>query len=116
MTAGSSATAKRRELVVRLIAERAVTGETWRSIAARTGMAYPTLTGWAWRLRREQAQAQSADGSRSVADEFVELIATDSTADSCMFEVVLRCARRVRVDARFDEAALARLVRAVEAC
>ena len=39
------AAAERRELVARLMAEREVSGETWRSIAERTGINYATLTG-----------------------------------------------------------------------
>jgi len=116
MKTASSATAQRRELVLGLMAERAATGETWRSIAARTGMAYPTLTGWACRLRRDQAQTPSVIGPLNRAGEFVELIATDDVAGSSAFEVILRGARRVRVSARFDEATLLRLVRALEAC
>lgn len=112
---GSSrmAVSVRRELISKLMTERESTGETWRSIAARTGINYATLTGWAWRLRRERAGPDRAESTRPA---FVELIATDERSQPGLFELVLRGERRVRVDAHFDDEALARLVRLLEAC
>ena len=104
---------ERRELVLRLIAERETTGETWRSIAARVGISHSTLTGWVWRLRREQSGSESAADGRS---QFVELVTSDVPDPVGAFELVLRGDRRLRIGARFDESALARLVRALEAC
>ena len=105
--------AERRELVLRLMSERETTGETWRSIAARMGISHSTLTGWVWRLRRERASSECASKGRS---QFVELVTRDETDPRGAFEVVLRGDRRLRIGAHFDEPALARLVRALEAC
>jgi hypothetical protein len=105
--------AERRELVSRLIAEREATGETWRSIAARTGINYATLTGWVWRLRRDGDRVERETAGRSG---FIELVATDAAVSSDGLELVLRGERRVRVGSRFDASTLARLVRALEAC
>ncbi len=103
----------RRALVKSLIAERERTGETWRALAARSGMAYPTLTGWAWRLRREQADPKPTVPERA----FVELVPKDrSASDRIGFEVVLSGKRRIRVGVNFDAAALVRLVRVLEGC
>ena len=104
---------ERRELVARLMTEREATGETWRSIAARTGINYATLTGWAWRLRRERRDPERIPTNRP---QFIELVTTDDRSQTGTFELFLRCDRRVRIDAEFDEAALARLVRVLEAC
>lgn len=107
------AAAERRELVARLMAEREVSGETWRSIAERTGINYATLTGWVWRLGRGASRQPAERVARSA---FVELIAKDEPAESSTFELVLRGARSVRVPCDFDAGALTRLVRALESC
>ena len=109
-----SASAERRALVLSLIAERERTGQTWRELAARSGMAYPTLTGWVWRLRRETSGGNATPSKPG----FVELIAKDRRAREHRtgFDLVLRGRRRVRVGIDFDEQALARLVRVLEAC
>lgn len=106
---------ERRELVSRLIAEREATGETWRSIAARTGINYATLTGWVWRLRRE-GEGENVERRTAGRSGFIELVATDAAASGDGLELVLRGDRRVRVGSRFDASTLARLVRALEAC
>ena len=113
MVSSRVAAQERRELVARLMSEREATGETWRSIAARTGINYATLTGWAWRLRREGRELEGISTNRA---QFIELVTTDERSPASTFELLLRCDRRVRVDAQFDEAALARLVRVLEAC
>jgi len=113
MGASRMAAESRRALVTNLIAERERTGETWRAVAARSGMAYPTLTGWVWRLRREQADPKPSAPTRG----FVELVPTEGAAsDRDGFELVLAGKRRIRVGVNFDEAALVRLVRALEGC
>jgi transposase-like protein len=104
---------ERQALVSRLIAEREATGETWRSIAARTGINYATLTGWVWRLRREGESVERGTAGRSG---FIELVPTDAAASSDGLELVLRGDRRVRVGSHFDASTLARLVRTLEAC
>ena len=104
---------ERREQVRRLMAEHEATGESWRSIAARTGINYATLTGWAWRLRREGAtNAVLADSPSS----YIELVPRDAPEQSAGIELVLRGDRRLRIGAQFDAATLTRLVRALEAC
>jgi hypothetical protein len=108
-----SATVERRALVLSLMAERERTGETWRVLATRSGMAYPTLTGWVWRLRREQSDPKASRSDRG----FVELVAKDRPrAERDGFDLVLRGKRRIRVGVDFDEAALSRLVRVLEGC
>lgn len=105
--------AERRELVARLMAERESSGETWRSIAERTGLNYATLTGWVWRLGRGAERRASKSAARSA---FVELIAKGEPAGSSPLELVLRGDRCVRVPCDFDAVALTRLVRALESC
>jgi hypothetical protein len=105
--------AERRELVSRLIAEHGTTGESWRSISARTGINYATLTGWLWRLRKESA---SAANSVDAHPAFIEVVTADASEQTNSFELLLRGDRRLRIGARFDESALTRLVRALEAC
>lgn len=111
--------AQRRELVQRLMAEREATGESWRSVSARTGINYATLTGWAWRLRRERRASLAPRPERV---EFVELLPRDAPESArelerdVPIEIVLRGERRLRIGAHFDADALTRLVRALEAC
>lgn len=113
MGASRLSSESRRAAVLSLIAERERTGETWRALAARSGMAYPTLTGWVWRLRREQANPKPGAATCG----FVELVPKDrAVSDRDGFEVVLRGKRRIRVGLSFDEAALVRLVRVLEGC
>lgn len=113
MGVARSAAESRRALVRSLIAEREQTGETWRALAARSGIAYPTLTGWAWRLRREQVDPKPSAPQRG----FVELVPKDLPAnDRGGFEILLPGKRRIRVGVNFDEGALVRLVRALEGC
>ncbi len=107
------AAAERREQISRLIAERASTGESWRSVAERTGIKYSTLTGWVWRLRREARSASMLPDARAA---FIEVVSTETSNQSGTFELVLRGDRRLRVDASFDEPTLTRLVRILEAC
>ena len=108
-----TAATKRHELVRRLIAERESTGETWRSIATRTGIKYATLTGWVWRWRREEGPCEKQSRSSS---EFIELVAPDAPRSSVALELTLRGDRRVRIEEGFDAATLVRLVQALEAC
>ena len=76
---------ERREQVRRQMAEHEATGESWRSIAARTGINYATLTGWAWRLRREGAtNAVLADSPSS----FIELVPRDAPEQSFLRETM----------------------------
>jgi hypothetical protein len=105
--------AERRELVSRLIAERETTGESWRSISERMGIKFSTLTGWVWRLRRErQDAARRADAGAG----FMEVVTRDTSDRESAFELVLRSDRRLLIGSSFDESALLRLVRALEAC
>lgn len=104
--------AERRELVGRLIAEREATGETWRSVSARTGINYATLTAWVWRYRGERRAGELC----SAGSGFIELVTTEPDSGSAEIEVVLRGDRRVRLTAGFDTALLTRLVRALESC
>ena len=114
-----SVSSERREQVRRWMAERDTTGESWRSIAERTGINYATLTGWAWRLRREQRAASQPTHKRI---EFVEVLSRDGAEPARepehdgRVEIVLRGDRRLRIGAQFDAATLTRLVRALEAC
>jgi len=98
---------------MRLIAERKSTGETWRSISARTGINYATLTGWVWRLARGGARRAAPPRARA---EFIELVATEPSPTRTDLELVLRGERRVWITAGFDAATLVRLVQALETC
>lgn len=107
------AASERRELVRRLIAEKQSTGETWRSISARTGINYATLTGWVWRMSRGAARRPAAPRAHA---EFIELVPTEPSPTRADLELVLHGERRVRIAAGFDAATLVRLVQALEAC
>lgn len=104
-------------------------GLSAREFAAETGLSAATLANWRWKLNNQPstddvAAAQDAAALDEVVHEavrFVELkpaaAARTTTAVSvpAMLELVLHHDVRVRVPSDFDEAALTRLVRAVEA-
>lgn len=104
-----AAAQRRRELVRRLMVEREGSGESWRSIARRVGMNHATLTGWVWRLERE-------DRREPKRPSFVEIVQPAAEAAMPEFQLELRGERRVRIPSDFDEATLVRLVRTLESC
>lgn len=109
--------AKRRELIRRLLFERDRDGLTLAELSVRSGIPTGTLGSWVARLRREGHVESATEPPRRSAG-FVELVpsASDHEAPSPGFEVVLKGERRVVVPPAFDESALVRLVRALEAC
>ena len=99
-------------------------GLTLKEFAAEIGVNANTLAGWRWRLSSQEAVAPVA----SRAPAFLEIVAPvedasedeGSAAEAAApgmepLEVVLRSGHRVRVPARFDEAALRRVVAVLEA-
>jgi hypothetical protein len=76
-------------------------GVTFRELAQETGIREGTLRVW---QQRERAAKRSA--------RFVEVVERGETA--APFEVELASGRRLRVPAGFDEAALLRLLAALE--
>lgn len=97
-------------------------GLTFRALAERSGLSVKTLHRWQARLRREGEQRGLDVGSSP----FVELAVTEREQAApaltsrdlggSRMEVVLSHGRRVVVPVDFDEAALMRVVRALERC
>jgi len=109
--------ARRRELIKRLLLERDRDGLTLTELSQRSGIPSGTLAGWVTRLRRErQVEAGVESPGRSAG--FVEIVPSvgGHTASAAPFEVMLKRERRVVVPPTFDESALVRLVRVLEAC
>jgi len=109
--------AKRHELIRALLSERDREGLTLAELARRSGIPVGTLAGWTTRIRRKRQAAEvEAPARRSV--EFIEVVPRVGTGQhgDARFEVVLRGERRVVVGPTFDEPALVRLVRVLEAC
>lgn len=108
---------RRRELMKRLLLERDREGLTLVELAQRSGIPSGTLAGWVTRLRRESQVVASVESPVGPAG-FVEIVPTmgDCDASAAPFEVMLKRERRVVVPATFDESALVRLVRVLEAC
>ena len=86
-------------------------GLTYAELSRRSGIPANTLAGWAWRLRRERLTQRQAAA-------FVELVPAPSGDDEAgsRIEIVLRCERRLIVDASIAPEALARVLTAVERC
>lgn len=78
-------------------------GVTGRAFCEREGLKQGSLRHWAWVIDRE------ARGASAPKSKFVELTAAVSVPAS-PFEVKLRNGHRVRVPARFDGAALEKLL------
>jgi len=106
-----------RELIRRLLEERRATGESYASVAARTGIPVGTLAWWAHRERQQGAR---------VASPFVEIRVKEDpiaepqepTPTSAPFAVEVEPGARVRrisVPTGFDARELQRLVAALEA-
>lgn len=111
------ARAVRRAQVERLLAERDREGLSLAELARRSGIPQGTLAGWVTRLRRARLKLAASVPQKSAP--FVELLAPVRRSDApsdVRFEVVLRNERRVLVGASFEESALTRLVRVLEAC
>jgi transposase-like protein len=84
-------------------------GLTLKEFAAEIGVNANTLAGWRWRL-------SSRDGVSPVASGLRAPTVTPAVAPEVEpLEIVLRSGHCVRVPARFDEAALRRVVAALEA-
>lgn len=111
------ARAKRRELIRRLLSERDREGSTLAELSQQSGIPAGTLAGWVTRLRRE-GQVEAAVEPPRRSSGFVEFVARASVHDAAAarFEVVVKGERRVVVPPTFDESALVRLVRVLEAC
>ena len=101
-------------------------GLTLKEFAAEIGVNANTLAGWRWRLSSREVVAPVAPAHRGPA--FLEIVAPveDPSADEGSateaaapdvepLELVLRSGHRVRVPARFDDAALRRVVAVLEA-
>jgi transposase-like protein len=85
-------------------------GLTAEQFAAREGVSPHSLSWWKWQLRKRGRNA----AARSPEICFVALQeAPEAVAAAEPFEVLLATGHRVRVPARFDTAALARLVEAL---
>jgi hypothetical protein len=99
---------KRREQMRRLLERRERYGLTFRELAEQSGESPGTLAWWNHRFRRERP------GRRSRG--FVELVARGPAREAgrADLEVVLGCGRRIVVGRDFDEAALRRVVAALE--
>lgn len=102
----------RRESIQRWLAERRERGLTFKQLSECSGIPVPTLTGWAWRLRKEEA---SLDGSLGVAP-FVEIGVRRASVPSSPFSQMQiefsGCVIHLGQD--FDEALFVRVLRAVK--
>jgi transposase-like protein len=98
-------------------------GLTLKEFAAEIGVNANTLAGWRWRLSSRDGVSPVASGLRAPA--FLEIVAPVEADEATVtpavapevepLEIVLRSGHCVRVPARFDEAALRRVVAALEA-
>jgi len=103
------------DLIARLLAERATTGESYAALSVRSGIPTGTLSGYAARRR--------TDHQRGISP-FLELVATEDASDAleshatpAAFAVIVDAGdvrRHVIVPAGFDERELHRLVRVLE--
>lgn len=90
-------------------------GLTARAFAASIGVKSGSLTHWAWRLGREQAERPPARPRPRMAaapPTFVEVIS--ETLGETRFELTLGNGRRLHIPARFEAAALERLLAVLE--
>lgn len=87
--------AARRELIESLLAERAATGETYRSLSERSGISAKTLQRWQSRLR--------AETDRTTSVELVEIEPPGWPAGpSSTVEVILSTGMTVRIPPHVD--------------
>jgi hypothetical protein len=93
------------------LARRERLGLTLRELSRETGVPAGTLGHWAWKLRTEGSDKRVARSG------FVELVSGAGASDeSGPIEIVLERGRRLVVKGEVDEAALQRVVRALERC
>lgn len=102
-------------------------GKSAKAFAAEIDVNVNTLTGWRWRLAREEpssrldgrparGKSRTVEGRQADPVGFLELIAKSSAeCAEDRLEVVLESGRVVRVPRRFDAGALRALVAALEA-
>jgi hypothetical protein len=96
----------------RWLARRERLGLTLRELSAETGVPVGTLGHWAWKLRQEgEGRGAAVSGAG-----FVELVASEGDAADGRIEIELAGDRRVTVIGAVDEAALTRVMRAVQRC
>lgn len=91
-------------------------GQTAKAYAKSTGVNAGTLTYWAWRLgsrRRRRPSDRKPRGPQAAAPAMIEVV-TASGLVAEGFEVQLGSGHRVQVPARFDAAALKRLIAVLE--
>ena len=103
---------ERRESIRLLLEERLEHGWTYKELSLRSGIPVPTLTGWAWRLRKEVARPSP----RPEVVEFVELgVREEGGTTPSHIEVEVAGRYLVRVGPDFDEGVLGRLLRVLGA-
>jgi transposase len=94
-------------------------GLTAKQYASSIGVNAGTLTHWAWRLgqkrRRRRARPRERGGGSTAPATLIEVISNASANDDDRFEVRLENGRRLHVPARFEAAALERLLGVLEA-
>ena len=97
-------------------------GLSAKAFAERADLKASTLMYWRWRLQREARSTASPDAAKrprraarvaAAPLSFIE-IESSAPAETPAFEIVLGRERRIRVPSHFDEAALRRLVSALE--
>jgi transcriptional regulator with XRE-family HTH domain len=102
-------TAARRRLIEKLLAERAESGESYKSLEERSGIPAPTLAWWQSK-QRERPKA----GAESSAIEWVELGHPPSPLLApALIEIVLPTSVVIRVPADLDADVLGRVLDAV---
>jgi len=107
----------RREEWVQRVAEWRRSGLTAKQYASSIGVNAGTLTQWAWRLGHEQRrrQARRRLGSRGSTVPAAVIEVVSSVTGDDRFELRLDNGRRVHIPARFEAAALQRLLEVLEA-
>lgn len=105
-------TPRRRE-IRRLLQRREREGLTFKELSRVCGLSSSTLTGWAWRFRKEEENREASPPDEGPS--FVE-IAVPSTADDARVEIVLRSGRRLLLSQAVDPAWVGRLLAVVDPC
>ena len=102
-----------RDLWRDLVARWRSSGQTARDFAEHHGVKPSTLSGWAWRLKREEDGEGERRGPQALAHvpTMIE-VRTHTVAEGCFEIEVAGC--RVRVPPSFDDEALRRLMGVLE--
>jgi hypothetical protein len=102
-----------RDLWRDLVARWRSSGQTARDFADRHGVNASTLSGWAWRLKREDAGERGGNRGQALAHVPTMIEVRTRTVPEGCFELDVG-GRVVRVPPSFDDDALRRLIDVLE--